>query len=50
MAAAARDALATLAPWGAGDPLTPDARARVSAIKARVDPERVFAGQPRHAK
>lgn len=50
MAAAARDALAHLAPWHAGDPLTSSARARVREIKRRVDPDRMFAGLPRYAR
>ena len=48
MAAAAGAALAHLAPWNAGDPLTPEARARVREIKRSVDPERMFAGLPRY--
>ena len=49
MAAAASDALEHVAPWGAGDPLTPAARERVTAIKRQVDPNRMFAGVPRYA-
>jgi FAD binding domain len=50
MAAAARAALAHLRAWDAGDPLTSSARARVSDIKRRVDPDRMFAGLPRYAR
>ncbi|HEX2087668.1 MAG TPA: FAD-binding protein [Solirubrobacteraceae bacterium] len=49
MATAAADALAFLAPWDAGDPLTPSARARVREIKRRVDPQRLFTGTPTYA-
>jgi FAD/FMN-containing dehydrogenase len=49
MAGAAYDALAALTAWGSGDPLTPEARERVRATKRAIDPERMFAGQPRYA-
>ena len=48
LAAAAREALAHLEPWSSGDPLTPQARARVREIKRHVDPGRMFAGLPRY--
>ena len=47
-AAAADAVLAHLAPWDAGDPLSSSARARVRAIKRRVDPDRMFAGPSRY--
>ena len=50
MAAAAHDALAFLRPWDAGDPLSSEARARVTDIKRRVDPARMFAGTARYAR
>ena len=50
MAAAARDALAYLHQWDAGDPLASSARTRVRDIKRRVDPDRMFAGLPRYAR
>ncbi|HEX8084276.1 MAG TPA: FAD-dependent oxidoreductase [Solirubrobacteraceae bacterium] len=43
MEAAAGAALRRLAPWSAGDPLTPGARARVREVKRRVDPAGMFA-------
>ena len=49
MGAAVADALAGVAPWSSGDPLTPANRERVRAIKAGVDPNRMFAGVPRYA-
>ncbi len=50
MERAARAALAHVAPWSAGDPLTSSARARVREVKRRVDPDRMFAGSPRYAR
>jgi hypothetical protein len=49
MASAAAGALSAFAPYDAGDPLTPAARARVRGTKRQVDPARMFAGTPRYA-